>query len=58
MKDKDAFADRLRMLIENADLRKKMGVNARETADLYTPSRIMERWHSLFTSLLESKQKN
>ncbi|WP_289121640.1 glycosyltransferase, partial [uncultured Porphyromonas sp.] len=58
MKDKDAFADRLRVLIENADLRKKMGVNARETADLYTPSRVMERWHSLFTSLLESKEKN
>lgn len=58
MGDQETFAARLRTLIEDVNLRKQMGHNARETAELYTPERVMERWHSLFVSLLESKQES
>ena len=57
MGDQETFAARLRTLIEDVNLRKQMGHNARETAELYTPERVMERWRSLFVSLLESKKE-
>ena len=56
MGDRSAFASRLRALMDDVELRKKMGSNAREVAELYTPERVMERWRSLFVSLLESRK--
>ncbi|WP_455107432.1 glycosyltransferase family 4 protein [Porphyromonas sp.] len=58
MGDQETFVTRLRTLIEDVNLRKQMGHNARETAELYTPERVMERWRSLFASLLESKKES
>lgn len=58
MGDQETFVTRLRTLIEDVNLRKQMGHNARETAELYTPERVMERWRSLLASLLESKKES
>lgn len=42
------LADRVLRLIENDDLRKRMGTNARHHSKAFSEERIMERWIDLF----------
>ncbi len=51
-RDVNAFADRVCQLIEYMDLRQKMGQTAIQSAQRYTPERIMPLWKELFESLL------
>ena len=55
MGDKTTFEARLRILMNDTELRKRMGRNARESAELYTYERVMQKWDVLFKSLLKSK---
>ena len=55
MGDKATFEARLRILMNDIELRKRMGRNARESAELYTHDRVMQKWDVLFKSLLKSK---
>ena len=55
MGDKATFEARLRTLMNDAELRKRMGRNARESAESYTHDRVMQKWDVLFKSLLKSK---
>ncbi|SDT76405.1 glycosyltransferase [Actinoplanes derwentensis] len=45
------FADALSRLIEDHDLRVRLGAAGRETVQRYTPDSIMDRWEALFTLL-------
>ena len=55
MGDKTTFEARLRTLMNDTELRKRMGRNARESAELYTHDRVMQKLDVLFKSLLKSK---
>lgn len=48
----EAFADKLSQLMQNSDLRQKMGNEARETSKKYHPEKIASQWDRLFKSLL------
>lgn len=50
--DVEAFADKLCMLIENAVLRKQMGMNAIQSALRFQKDKIIPQWISLFESLV------
>lgn len=47
-----SFADKLSQLMQNSDLRQKMGSAARETSKKYHPEKIASQWDRLFKSLL------
>ena len=51
-RDVKAFADRVCQLIEDKELRQKMGKAAIQSAQRYTPEKIMPLWKELFESLL------
>lgn len=51
--DEDTFVNRLEQLMQDHELRKKMGVAAKETASSYDMETIMERWDKLFRSLIK-----
>ena len=51
--DKQAFANRLRQLIENDELRKQMGQAAKSNARRFDLETIMQQWVSLFDHLLQ-----
>lgn len=55
--DEDAFADAVCVLIENKELRQKMGRAALQGADKYRIENIVLRWMSLFRDLLTKKRK-
>jgi len=40
-------------LIEDEDLRKKMGAKARESVKAYFPDRICRKWDELFNALIK-----
>lgn len=46
------FTNRILYLIENVDIRKKMGQSAYQTSQKYTSDKIMEKWIKLFNDLL------
>lgn len=48
----DEFADRLELLIENLELRQKMGGEGKLTSSNYSAQQIVKRWDGLFKSLL------
>jgi len=48
----EAFADKLSQLMQNPDLRQKMGNEARETSKKYLPEKIASQWDRLFKFLL------
>lgn len=50
--DKQTFAERLRLLIEDQELRKAMGRRAKENAQRFTLEHIMPQWEALFRKLL------
>lgn len=49
--DIDAFAKKISILIENEELRKKMGANARENVKRFIAEVIIHHWDELFQSL-------
>ncbi len=53
--DVDDFATKLKILIENKDLRIKFGKNAREDMKAYTPEILMAQWDKLFSELATKK---
>ena len=53
--DLELFSKRLITLIEDEELRKKMGKHARENVKVYLPENIIKQWDSLFKSLICKK---
>lgn len=47
----DALAEKLIKIIENKDLRKEMGQNARQNVQAYLPEKIVVQWDELFKGL-------
>ena len=56
-RDVDAFADRVCQLIEDKDLRQRMGIAAVSSAQRYRSDVIMPIWKELFESLSDKKSK-
>jgi len=52
------LAEKIIYLIENKDIRLKMGKNAAKSAQRFLPEIIMPKWESLFNSLLNEKNIN
>lgn len=50
------FANKLRLLIENEDLRHKMGAKARINADRFSLDNVMQQWLTLFETLQTERQ--
>ena len=50
------MADNISLLIENREMREKMGKNAFLTSQKYNPNHIMQKWESLFQSLVNQQQ--
>lgn len=53
-----AFADRVCQLIENKELRRRMGQQAILTAQNYSANKIMPQWKQLFESLTNNSLNN
>lgn len=53
--DRKMLVERLRMLLDDVDLRASMGKAARESAERYAPERVMKAWDELFTSLVAER---
>ena len=53
VKDVDEFADKLNTLIEDENLRKNMGAEARKIAEKYAPDSIMQQWEDLMNSVVK-----
>ncbi len=53
--DVDDFAQKLKMLMEDKDLRIKFGQNAREDMKAYAPEILMKQWDNLFKELTAKK---
>ena len=49
----DDFAKKIKMLIENKELRLKMGLKARANAKNYLPNKIVPQWDILFKNLIK-----
>lgn len=54
--NQEAFAERLDKLINDADLRVRMGEEGRRLSQRYTPEVIMAKWEKLFAQLTSSKK--
>jgi glycosyltransferase involved in cell wall biosynthesis len=50
-KDIDDFADKLATLMADEDLRKAMGMRARENMRKYSPDKVWAKWEELFSEL-------
>ncbi len=53
--DKDTFAQRLIQLMQDKDLRKQMGLNAKRASERFDVDTIMPQWENLFTKLMKEK---
>ena len=54
----DDFADKLKILMSDAELRKKMGQNARESMKQFAPEKIWDQWEALIKEVVaENKNK-
>jgi len=49
----EALAEKIITLIENFELRSKMGVNAKESVKKFDADKIVKQWDNLFKSLIE-----
>lgn len=49
--DVDVFAKKLTLLMEDEDLRKRMGADAKENVKRYLPDEVMPLWNKLFKSI-------
>lgn len=52
----DLFVEKLSLLIENEDIRKRLGEKAQISVANYDLDAIMKQWQNLFESLLENKK--
>ena len=52
----EMLADKISYLIENEELRKQMGENARVNVRRFSKEAIMLKWEDLFTSLVENEK--
>lgn len=50
--DKDEMIEKINYLIENEQIRKELGKNARKSIQKYSQENIMKRWNDLFKSLI------
>lgn len=50
--DENAFANKVSELIENIELRKRIGTNAKAAMTEYAIETVMEKWQELFNSLI------
>ena len=57
MNDEDAFVEKICALIENDELRKKMGKACLQEVEQYRMVSIVQRWMELFQDLLAKKRK-
>lgn len=55
--DEETFAARLRQLIENEELRQRMGQAARSNSERFAVERVMAQWDELFRSLVRRPTK-
>lgn len=54
----DDFAEKLKILMSDAELRKKMGQNARESMKQFSPEKIWDQWEALINEVVaENKCK-
>ena len=53
--DREAFANKLRSLIEHEELRQEMGKKAKVNAERFALDRIMGEWEKLFQKLVQAK---
>ena len=53
--DEVVMADRICRLIEDKEMRKKMGLAAKQTANNYHIDHITKQWMALFNELNENK---
>ena len=51
----DQYVDRLTQLMKDESLRTEMGKNAYVDCQRYTPRKVAEQWHKLFTELVKQK---
>lgn len=54
----EQLADGICTLIENEDIRKRMGINAAHNIQRYTVDTIMQKWDRLFKETLYNNEKN
>ncbi len=54
--DAGGLAEAMNRLVEDAELRRRLGAEARRTVRRYSPDEVMPAWESLFTELLRAKQ--
>lgn len=57
MNDEDAFVERVCQLIEDENLRKKMGKAAQKESEQYEVGSIVHRWMELFQEVLSQKRR-
>ena len=48
----DDFADKLKLLMSDADLRRKLGGNARESMKAFAPGKIWDEWEALINNVI------
>lgn len=53
----DDFAEKLKILMEDAELRKKMGQNARESMKQFAPEKIWKEWEALINKVVTESKK-
>lgn len=53
----DDFAEKLKILMQDAVLRKKMGQNARESMKQFAPEKIWDEWEDLINKVVEESKK-
>ena len=54
----DDFAEKLKILIDDAELRKKMGQNARKLMKKYAPEKIWNQWEALINKVVSNYKEN
>lgn len=53
----DDFAEKLKILMEDAELRKKIGQNARESMKQFEPEKIWDKWEELINEVVSDFKK-
>lgn len=53
----DDFAEKLKILMSDAELRKKMGQNARESMKQFAPEKIWDQWETLINEVVAEHKK-
>lgn len=52
------FSQKLKIIMENNDIRERMAINAIEKSQKFTPEIIANQWMELFNSLLLKNQRS